>query len=146
MAREWDWNAAWTDGSGRPPSFEEYLGNTDNLGFSFAFVSHWITTSPPPLAADIAGIVAASREAQRTMRLINDLGTYERDVSWGDLNALMLDVTEQQVREHVTVIGERFRTLLAPLRADHPQLASYMERQIDFCDGFQELTDYWGAL
>ncbi|MEV0402163.1 terpene synthase family protein [Actinoallomurus sp. NPDC050550] len=146
MAREWDWNAARADGSACPPSFEEYLGNTDNLGFSFAFVSHWIATSPPPPAADIAGIVAASREAQRTMRLINDLGTYERDVSWGDLNALMLDVTEQQVREHLTAIGGRFRTLLDPLRADHPQLASYMERQVDFYDAFLGLTDYWGAL
>jgi hypothetical protein len=146
MAREWDWNTARADGSAPPPSFEEYLGNTDGLGFSFAFVSHWIATSPPPPAADVAGIVAASREAQRTMRLIDDLGTYERGVSRGDLNALMPDVTEQQVREHLTVIGGRFRALLDPLRADHPQLASYLERQVDFCDGLQEPTDHWSAL
>ncbi|GAA0351694.1 terpene synthase family protein [Actinoallomurus spadix] len=144
MAVEWDWNAA--RGDGPAPAFADYLNNTDNLGFSFAFVSHWAATAEPPPAEDVPAILAASREAQRTMRLINDLGTYERDLSWGDLNALMLGVTERDVREHLAVIGTRFRTLLEPLRAAHPRLAAYMERQVDFCEGFQELTDYWGTL
>ncbi|MEV5711765.1 terpene synthase family protein [Actinoallomurus sp. NPDC052274] len=144
MALEWDWNAARADGS--PPGFADYLENTDNLGFSFAFVSHWAATAEPPPAEDVPAVMAASREAQRTMRLINDLGTYERDLSWGDLNALMLGVTEGEVRDHLAAIGARFRTLLDPVRAGHPRLAAYMERQVDFCEGFQELTDYWGTL
>lgn len=145
MAREWDWNAE-RERTGRLPTFDDYLGNTDNLGFSFAFVSHWIATDVEPAPSDVDEVKAAGWEAQRTMRLINDLGTYERDLSWGDLNGLMLGVTPEEMRRHVTIAGDRFRELVEPLRKGHPRLAHYMERQVDFCAGFQALADYWGAL
>ncbi|MGI8335411.1 terpene synthase family protein [Actinomadura scrupuli] len=138
MALEWEWK------TGDRPAFEEYLGNADNLGFSFVFASHWIftTTAPPD---DLEGVRAASREAQRVIRLLNDLGTYERDVKWGDLNALMLGVGRDEVDRRITELAAGFRELTGRLRGDDLRLARYMERQMDFCVGFYGVTDFWGA-
>ncbi|WP_344973607.1 terpene synthase family protein [Streptosporangium fragile] len=141
MLLEWRWKT-----EGRRPSFEEYLGNADNLGFSFAFTSHWIHTSGPPAAADVDRIREASRAVQRVIRLLNDLGTYERDVSWGDLNALLLGATRPEVERRIAALAARSRELIAPLRPDHPEIAGYLERQMDFCAGFYHVGDYWGAL
>jgi hypothetical protein len=148
MAREWDWKTA-RKSTEDEPSFESYLANADNLGFSFAFVSHWISTAEePPRADDLAKIREASWQAQRVMRLINDLGTWERDQEWGDLNALMLNVTRDHVLQRMTELRDDLRDVLGPdgpVRPDHPFLASYMERQVDFCRGFWRIADYWGA-
>ncbi|TDB98605.1 hypothetical protein [Actinomadura sp. 7K534] len=141
MAHEWDWRSA-----GKRPTLAEYLDNSDNFGFSFAFLSQWISASPPPGEADIAAIQAASWAAQRAGRLINDIGSYERDVEWGDLNALLLDVGRDEIDRHVAELTGRFREVVVPLREDHPRLAYYLERQIDFCIGFYGETDYWGTL
>ncbi|MFC7639780.1 terpene synthase family protein [Streptosporangium lutulentum] len=46
MLAEWRWKDA-----GTTPTFEEYLGNAANLGFSFAFASHWLHTADPDAAA-----------------------------------------------------------------------------------------------
>ncbi|MEV5751196.1 terpene synthase family protein [Actinoallomurus sp. NPDC052308] len=144
MTLERDGNAARADGSA--PAFADHLENADDLGFSFAFVSHWAATAEAPPVEDVPAVMAVSREAQRTMRLIDDLGTFERDLSRGDLNALLPGVTEGEVRDHLAAVGARFRALLDPLRAGHPHLAAYMERQVDFCEGLQEPTDHWEAL
>ncbi|WP_157594255.1 terpene synthase family protein [Streptosporangium amethystogenes] len=141
MLREWHWKS----GGGRP-SFEEYLGNADNLGFSFAFTSHWIHTGGPVTKADLAPIREASRAVQRVIRLLNDLGTYERDLNWGDLNALLLGVDRPEVERHVAALAATSRELIAPLRSGHPEIAGYLERQMDFCAGFYRVGDYWGAL
>jgi hypothetical protein len=132
MAREWDWVKAHADG-GKLPSIGEYLGNADNLGFSFAFASHWIGTGRPPFT-NVEDIRAASGQAQRVMRIINDMGTYERDMRWGDLNALMLGVTHVEACELLAELADEFRGLADPLRANHAELAYYMERQLAFCD------------
>jgi hypothetical protein len=146
MAREWDWNAAHVGGEQTRPTLDDYLANTDNFGFAFVFVSHWISTGEPPPAADVPRIREASWAAQRAMRLINDLGTYERDVQWGDLNALMLGVSPTEVHDHIAILTRRFREVADPLRVDYPRLISYIERQMAFCVGFYEITDYWGRL
>jgi hypothetical protein len=138
MALEWEWKA------GDRPSFEEYLANADNLGFSFVFTAHWIATSAAP-PGDAEGVRAASREVQRVIRLLNDLGTYERDLKWGDLNALMLDVGRDQVDRRITELAAGFRTLARALGEDDRRAALYMERQMDFCVGFYGITDFWGA-
>jgi hypothetical protein len=144
MAREWDWNAARAD---HPPTFDEYLDNADNLGFSFAFAAHWISTcEEAPSENAIRGIREASHQAQRMLRLINDLGTYQRDVRWGDLNGLMLGVTPGEVRRRIAALDDRFDYLAHPLRAGHSRLIHYMKRQLEFCDGFHETADYWGEL
>ncbi|AWS44864.1 terpene synthase family protein [Streptosporangium sp. 'caverna'] len=140
MLREWHWKS-----EERRPSFEEYLGNADNLGFTFAFTSHWIRTSGPQVA-DLDRIRQASRAVQRVIRLLNDLATYERDLSWGDLNALLLDVTRPEVEQRIAELAAVSRELIVPLREDHPEVAGYLERQMDFCAGFYQVGDYWGAL
>lgn len=145
MAHEWDWRSE-SGRTGKRPTLTEYLDNSDNFGFSFAFVSHWAFTSPPPSARDIKAIQEASWAAQRAGRLINDIGTYQRDVDWGDLNALMLGSDRAEVDRQVAELTRRFREVARPLRADHPRLSHYLERQIDFCVGFYGSTDYWGEL
>ncbi|MEJ3744500.1 terpene synthase family protein [Actinomycetes bacterium KLBMP 9797] len=140
MVRECEWKAA----AGRRPTFDEYLANADNLGFSFVFAAHWIFTEDG--GGDVAAVRAASWATQRVIRLLNDLATYDRDVSWGDLNALMLGVTREQVRERVAALAAEARALIQPVRVSQPRLADYLERQMEFCVGFYGVTDYWGSL
>ncbi|TDD37106.1 hypothetical protein E1287_09215 [Actinomadura sp. KC06] len=109
-------------------------------------MSHWAFTSPPPTEHDIATIQNAGLAAQRTGRLINDLGTYERDLEWGDLNALLLGVGREEVARRIAELTREFQEAAAPMRADHPRLARYLERQLDFCTGFYGGSDYWGNL
>lgn len=147
MAREWEWQANRSAGdTGALPSFEEYLDNADNICFSFVFLSHWVSTSGPPPIAQVDEVVAAGRKVQEVIRLLNDLGTYDRDVAWGDLNPMMLGVTSEGVTERIGVLVTEAMALLRPLRAQHPEVALFLERYIGFNKGFYGLTDYWGDL
>lgn len=141
MLVEWRWKSDKTR-----PSFEEYLGNADNLGFSFVFAAHWIHVTGHGPVGDADRVREAGRAVQRVIRLLNDLGTYERDLAWGDLNALMLADGRAEVERRIAGLAARSRELIAPLRAAHPELAGYMERQMDFCAGFYRVGDYWGGL
>ncbi|GAA5055463.1 hypothetical protein HNP84_006232 [Thermocatellispora tengchongensis] len=141
MTREAEWKAA-----GVVPSYAEYLGNADNLGFSFVFVSHWIATSGTAEVTGTGDVRRAAQAVQRVIRLLNDLGTYERDLAWGDLNALLLGVTREEVTAQVAELAARARDLLAPLRPANREAADYMERQMDFCAGFYQVSDYWGSM
>ncbi|WP_018654756.1 terpene synthase family protein [Actinomadura flavalba] len=141
MALEWDWNAA--RGRGEPgPTFDEYLSNADNLGFTFVLVAHWIARGG---GGDVAKVRAASAAVQRVIRLLNDLGTYRRDLKWGDLNGLLLDLSREQVEERLAGLTARAREAIGAMRDGNPELAGYMERQMDFCAGFYGVTDFWGA-
>lgn len=142
MVREHQWKPA---GAARP-SFEEYLDNADNLGFSFVFMAHWIHTDPAPSGVDIDGIRMASWAVQRVIRLLNDLATYERDVQWGDLNALLLGPDRTEVARHAERLATAARERIRSVRVRQPALADYLERQMEFCAGFYGVTDYWGAL
>ncbi|OLB77481.1 MAG: hypothetical protein AUI14_16015 [Actinobacteria bacterium 13_2_20CM_2_71_6] len=142
MARERDWRSA---GDARP-TFDEYLHNADNLGFSFVYVSHWFLAGEPVPAERVGELRAAGWEVQRVIRLLNDLGTYERDVTWGDLNALMLGVTRSDVSRRVAALTDHCRELIRPLRVEHPKLTVYLSRQIGFNMGFYRIGDYWGTL
>ncbi|GIH73848.1 terpene synthase family protein [Planobispora longispora] len=140
MLAEWDWKSEKVT-----PTFEEYLGNADNLGFSFAFAAHWIHVTADGPVADAGRTREASWAVQRVIRLLNDLGTYERDLAWGDLNALLL-LDRAGVERRIADLAARSRELLAPLGETCPELAGYMERQMDFCAGFYQVGDYWGTL
>lgn len=142
MALEWDWKAARNAG-GDAPSFEEYLANADNLGFAFVFVSHWIASGG---GGDVTAVREAGWAVQRVIRLLNDLGTYERDLEWGDLNALLLGRPRADVQERIAALTAEARVLIARARDGAPRLADYMERQMDFCAGFYGVTDFWGSL
>ncbi|MEU9016454.1 terpene synthase family protein [Actinomadura sp. NPDC048394] len=142
MALEWDWKAA-RDAGGDAPSFDEYLANADNLGFAFVFVSHWIASGG---GGDVTAVREAGWAVQRVIRLLNDLGTYERDLEWGDLNALLLGRPRAEVQERISALTAEARVLIARARDGAPRLADYMERQMDFCAGFYGVTDFWGSL
>lgn len=142
MVREHQWKGENAD----RPSLEEYLRNADNLGFSFVFAAHWMHTRTTPSAVDIDVIRMASWAVQRVIRLLNDLATYERDIQWGDLNALLLGPDRTEVEREVVRLVAEARRCVVPVREGHPALADYLERQMEFCIGFYGVTDYWGAL
>jgi hypothetical protein len=147
MAREWVWQASREAGDiAALPTFEEYLRNADNICFSFVFVSHWVRTSEPPPVAAVPEVLAAGRKVQEVIRLLNDLGTYDRDVTWGDLNPLMLGATRDDVVARIGVLVEEARVLLDPVRGPQPRLAVFLDRYMGFNKGFYGLTDYWGDL
>ncbi|WP_062439784.1 terpene synthase family protein [Herbidospora daliensis] len=130
MRREFAWKAA-----GERPTLEVYLGNAANFGSTFVNVAHWTRNN----VADIPGLLPASDEVQKVLRLLNDLATHHRDVSWGDLNALMLGPTPDEVRSHITHLVGTARKLIG----DGPQ-AGYLGRQIGYSSGFYGVADYWG--
>jgi len=133
MAREWLWNST------SKPSFAEYLDNADNLGFSFVFACHWAVNGGLP--ADEEAVQVAAEAVQRVVRLLNDLGTYERDVKWGDLNALMLDLDRPAIEEQITALSAAAVSLTAGLPPEH---GDYLRRQMEFCVGFYGIADFWG--
>ncbi len=136
MAREWHWKAA-----GTRPGFADYLANADNLGFSVVFTAHWAYTTPD--VTQVAETRAASRTVQQAIRLLNDLGTYERDLEWGDLNALLLGPDRAEITERVAALTAETVRRTASLP---PEIGGYLRRQLDFCAGFYGVTDYWGSL
>ncbi|GAA4076345.1 terpene synthase family protein [Actinomadura miaoliensis] len=142
MSREWGWKAAGREDGA--PTFEEYLDNADNFGSSLVNVSHWIYTGDSRTLDHLGELWKVSEQVQRILRLLNDLASYERDVSWGDLNALMLDVDRATVTDRITALVAECRVLLGPLRESCPRDALYLERQIGYSTGFYGLTDYWG--
>ncbi|WP_339155551.1 terpene synthase family protein [Actinomadura luteofluorescens] len=142
-ARELTWKfvdeASW-------PTFDEYLDNADNYGSAWVNISHWIVHADQGVLDHIGELQAASRDVQQVLRLLNDLATYERDVTWGDLNAQMLGVERAQITARIDAIAARCRDRVRPLRGDCPEAVAYLERQIGFSTGFYGLSDYWGSL
>jgi hypothetical protein len=145
MLREHGWKTAAATGTAPLPDLGDYLDNADNFGSSFVNVSHWVHLGDPGTLDRLAGLTRAGRQVQRLLRLVNDLGTYQRDVEWGDLNALLLGVDHDQVRAHVDALLARCGTLVDALRADCPTEAEYLTRQIGFSSGFYRVGDFWGA-
>jgi hypothetical protein len=135
MVREREWIAA-------PPTVEDYLPTAAaSIGFSFVLLSHWIVTGDDFRYAD--EVIAAAHHVELVLRVINDLGTYQRDLSDGDLNALCLGVTRAD-------LTTRLENLLAGLDLDsvrrtHPGLAVFMDRQVGFNLGFYRMSDYRAA-
>lgn len=140
MALEWDWK-----NGPALPSLKSYLDNAHNLGFAFVFASHWIGAKESCPESSVPRLRQAAWHVQRVLRLANDLGTYQRDLAWGqgDLNALMLADRAEVVAVLETSLGECF-ALLDPL-GDLP-LAVYLRRQLEFNKGFWPHADYWGEL
>lgn len=145
MAVEWDWKAARRDLDGALPTFDEYLANADNLACTVVNVAHWIHTGDAETHRLLPRLIAASDEVQRVLRLVNDLGTYQRDLEWGDLNAIMLVADRAEVEQRIEVLVRRCHDLLDPLAASCPRQATYLARQIGFSSGFYRSTDFWGS-
>jgi hypothetical protein len=146
-AREVGWKASAAAGDrGALPSFDTYLDNADNYGSAWVNISHWIVNGDPVTLAHADRLQVISREVQKILRLLNDLATLERDVTWGDLNAQLLGVGEEALTARIDEIVEHCRTLLGPLRGDCPEAVDYLERQIGYSTGFYGTSDYWGSL
>jgi hypothetical protein len=145
MAREWDWKAAYrADGRSALPTLDQYLSNADNHACTIVNVAHWIYTGDPQTRAQLDQLIVASDEVQRTLRLVNDLGTYERDLRWGDLNALLLVDDRAEVEQRLASLVANSRRLLDQLEVTCPVQAAYLARQIGFSSGFYRLADFWG--
>ncbi|WP_435872564.1 terpene synthase family protein [Micromonospora globbae] len=143
MAREWDWREA--TAGGRPPSYEEYLDNADNLACTVVNVAHWIRTGDAGVHDRLPELVAASDEVQRVLRLVNDLATHDRDREWGDLNAITLVGDADEVARRAAALTARCRETLADLAGRFPREADYLTRQLGYTSGFYGSTDFWGA-
>ncbi|WBB67438.1 terpene synthase family protein [Micromonospora sp. WMMD812] len=146
MAREWGWKQAADGATGALPDLDTYLDNADNLACTVVNVVHWIHAGDPATLAHLDRLIEASGVVQRILRLVNDLGTYERDLRWGDLNALLLVPDRDEVPRRIAELVAQARELLAPLRETCPVQADYLARQIGFSSGFYKSTDFWGAL
>ncbi|WP_433605622.1 terpene synthase family protein [Dactylosporangium sp. CA-139114] len=140
MRREWRWKT-----SGERPGLEEYLDNADNFGSSWVNVSHWLSGATAEALNALPRLTTAGRLVQRVLRLANDLATYERDVQWGDLNALLLGVGRDEVTGRMGALARDALTAAEALTGACPREAAYLSRQIGFSTGFYRLTDFWGA-
>ncbi|MFE9693952.1 terpene synthase [Micromonospora sp. NPDC005806] len=141
MRREWHWRA-----DAHRPGLDEYLANADNLASTMVNVTHWAGVGGPQAHALLDRLVAASDAVQRALRLVNDLASYERDLRWGDLNALMLvedrSVVDQELADQV----RQATGLIDELRPDVPREAAYLTRQLGYASGFYRFTDFWGIV
>ncbi|MEV4662338.1 terpene synthase family protein [Micromonospora echinofusca] len=145
VAREWDWKKASGAPGGSLPTLDRYLDNADNLACSFVNVTHWVATGDGNCLRHLDELLTVGREVQRVLRLINDLATHQRDVEWGDLNALMLVSDPVLVRDRLAQLTQRCHGLLDLLAEREPRQADYMRRQISFTAGFYQVSDFWGT-
>ncbi|MFG1837534.1 terpene synthase family protein [Micromonospora sp. NPDC049175] len=145
MRREWHWKAGIRDHLRPSPTLAEYLGNADNLACTVVNVAHWIRTGGADTPARLDRLVVASDAVQRALRLVNDLSTYERDLRWGDLNAIMLVDDRSMVEQDLTRLVGQATDLIDELRADCPREAAYLARQLGYTTGFYRSTDFWGV-
>ena len=148
MAQEWRWTIAFQappDLRRVAPTLDEYVANADNAGGVLVSVTHWTQLGDQNCLDHVDDLRAASREVQRAIRLINDLATYERDLRWGDLNALML-VSKTEVTARLNAVIESCHDLIEPLETTCPRQAVFLRRQLSFTAGFYQVSDFWGSL
>ena len=145
MRREWHWKAAARDDRQSLPTLADYLTNADNLACTVVNVAHWIRAGGADAHAQLDRLIIASDAVQRALRLVNDLGTYERDLRWGDLNAIMLVDERAVVQRELAGLVTRATDLLDELGAHCPREAAYLTRQIGYTSGFYRSTDFWGV-
>lgn len=138
---EWHWKTA----GNILPTLNQYVGNAHNYGASFVNVTHWIFTSDPVVFDHLDALLSASRGVQQVLRLSNDLASYDRDVQWQDLNALLL-VDRHEVVERLNELTESSRELLRSLEDKCPVEAGYLTRELAWTTGFYARADFWGGL
>ncbi|WP_240742441.1 terpene synthase family protein [Micromonospora zingiberis] len=143
--REWQWRVARAADPSDLPTPDDYLDNAAGYGATWVNVSHWIATAAVENEAQLVDLIDASLEVEKVLRLVNDLASYGRDRTVGDLNIQVLGVDEDTVRR---LAGERIRrcqTLLASLDGTVPQEAGYLRRVLGFTTAFYGETDFWGS-
>lgn len=139
MARAWGWRD-----TGAVPTFSRYLDNSDSCGSSFVDLSHWIYAGDLWARRHLGELRPVSAHVQRYLHLLGDLASYRRDVSWGDLNVLMLGVSHGEVTERMAGLAREAAELIGPLREVSPLTAAYLRRQIGFNTGFHGISGLYG--
>ncbi|MFV2018395.1 terpene synthase family protein [Micromonospora sp. LOL_023] len=144
IGREWRWMSAdrARPGASRP-TLREYLDNADSLGSTFVHLTHWLRLGDSSALAHLNELITVSREAQRVLRLVDDLTSASRGSGRGDFDAL-LTADRSRVEEQVGHLVDRCRELLRPLEVRCPNQASYLARQLGFNSGFHRIADFWG--
>lgn len=140
MAREWEWSRG-----ANKPAREEYLANADSSGALFIAVSHWIYTGEVTAPGDLARLRAAGETVQRYLRLLNDLATHRRESASGDVNALTIGMTADEVSARMAELSSEAAALIQPVRGDHPRAAEYLSWQLHYSAGFYGLSDFWAS-
>lgn len=148
MAREWHWNAernATT--TAVQPTLDHYLDNADNLGSTWANVTHWIATTEAETLDALDDLRRLSRVTQQAIRLLNDLATIERDRTWNDFNAMMLAADQTEVKERITALTLAFQTQAEPVRSRCPRAVTFLRQQLEWgLDYYGRGADVWGPL
>jgi hypothetical protein len=128
---------------GRPPSPAEYLDNAASTGFAVVFSVLWLIDTAGREAFG-ANLTAAVDAAQRVLRLVNDLGSYGREMESNDVNVLRLGMTRAELTVQIATATDRLLDLAAVVRSTRPRLATYVERQVGFAVGLYGAGDFWG--
>lgn len=137
MARAW----VWRDTSAEV-TLERYLGNADSGGSCFVDLSHLIYTGDAWTKEHLEELRPVSEDVQRYLRLLTDLASYRRDLSWGRLNILLLGVPRHEVNETMTGIAREVFERLRVIRESSPRTATYLWRQIGFRAGYHNISGY----
>ncbi|MEU7857207.1 terpene synthase family protein [Nonomuraea sp. NPDC049141] len=135
MARAWVWRDTQVI-----PTFARYLDNADSRGSCFVDLSHWIYAGDEWARHHLGELRAVSAHVQRYLHLLGDLASYRRDVSWGDLNVLMLGVSRTEVTDAMAELAREALELLKPVRERSPRTAVYLRRQIGFNAGLHGIS------
>lgn len=135
MTRAWVWRD-----TRRVPSLEAYLDNADSRGSCFVDLSHWIYAGDDWARRHLTELRPVSAHVQRYLHLLGDLASYRRDVSWGDLNVLMLGVDRAEVTDAMARLEHESAELIGPLRERSPRVAAYLRRQIGFHAGYNGVS------
>ncbi|MEV0349720.1 terpene synthase family protein [Nonomuraea sp. NPDC050680] len=135
MARAWVWRD-----TRAVPTFARYLDNADSRGSCFVDLSHWIYAGDEWARRHLEELRAVSAHVQRYLHLLGDLASYRRDVSWGDLNVLMLGVSHAEVADAMGELAREALELLKPVHERSPRTAAYLRRQIGFNAGLHGIS------
>ncbi|MEU4226547.1 terpene synthase family protein [Nonomuraea sp. NPDC026600] len=135
MDRAWVWRDTRVT-----PTFARYLDNADSRGSCFVDLSHWIYAGDEWARHHLEELRAVSAHVQRYLHLLGDLASYRKDVSWGDLNVLMLGVSRAEVTDAMAGLAHEALELLEPVRERSPRTAVYLRRQIGFNAGLHGIS------
>lgn len=141
MAIEWTVAAAVLAGE-KTPTFEEYLANSDSCAFRLIRLTEWISVGDQHIPDHIDHLMTAAWHAEISSRLTNDLRTHERERDNIDLNALMLGIDEEEVRDRIAREELCCREAFGSLSPDVARPALSLQRILAFGNAFYETSDF----
>ena len=137
MARAWVWRDTRAE-----VTLTRFVDNADSRGTCFVDLSHWIYAGDEWSRAHLEELRTVSGHVQRYLHLLGDLASYRRDVSWGDLNVLMLGISRGEVTDAMADVAGEADELIGRLRDRSPRTAAYLWRQMGFNAGYHNISGY----